>query len=87
MKIAAAQLTIDQLVDGYAQLAALVRPVATPRIAPDPDDDVVIGTALAARAKCIVTGDKRLASVVRHQGVRLVSVAQALEDVETKGKA
>ena len=87
MKIAAAQLTIDQLVDGYAQLAALVRPVATPRIAPDPDDDVVIGTALAARAKCIVTGDKRLASVVRHQGVRLVSVAQALEDVETEGKA
>lgn len=34
-KIAASQLTIDQLVDGYAQLASVVRPVATPRIAPD----------------------------------------------------
>lgn len=36
-KIAASKLTIDQLVDGYAQLAALVRPVGAARIAPDPD--------------------------------------------------
>ena len=49
-KIAASSLTVDQLVDGYAALAALVRPAPTPRIAPDPDDDVVIGTALAVKA-------------------------------------
>ena len=76
-KIAASQLTIDQLVDGYAQLAALVRPVTTPRIAPDPDDDVVIGTALAAKADLIVTGDKPLLSVSEHQGVRIVGVSEA----------
>ena len=44
-KIAASLLTIDQLVDRYAQLAALIRSSPVPRIAPDPDDDVVIGTA------------------------------------------
>jgi len=85
-KIAASQLTIDQLVDGYAQLAALVRPVTTPRIAPDPDDDVVIGTALAAKADLIVTGDKPLLTVSEHQGVRIASVAQAIEIIEASGK-
>jgi uncharacterized protein len=77
-KIAASGLTIDQIVDGYAQLAALVRPVDIARIAPDPDDDVVIGTAIAAKAELLVTGDKPLFTVAEHQGVRLVSVAQAI---------
>jgi len=86
-KIAASQLTIDQLVDGYAQLASVVRPVTTPRIAPDPDDDVVIGTALAAKADVVVTGDKPLLTVSEHQGVRIVSVAQAIEIIEATGKS
>lgn len=78
-KIAASTLTIDQIVDRYAALAALVRPTPTPRIAPDPDDDVVIGTALAAKADLIVTGDRPLLSVAEHQGVRMVSVSQAAQ--------
>lgn len=78
-KIAASTLTIDQIVDRYAALAALVRPALTPRIAPDPDDDVVIGTALAAKADLIVTGDQPLLSVAEHQGVRMVSVSQAAQ--------
>ena len=76
-KIAASTLTEDQLVDRYAVLAALVRPTPTPRIAPDPDDDVVIGTALAARADLIVTGDKPLLTVAEYLGVRIVSVSHA----------
>ena len=82
-KIAASTLTVDQLVDRYAALAALVRPSPTPRIAPDPDDDVVIGTALAAKADLIVTGDKPLLSVAEYQGVRLVGVSQALQIIGT----
>ena len=82
-KIAASTLTVDQIVDRYVALAALVRPTPTPRIAPDPDDDVVIGTALAARADLIVTGDKPLLTVAEYQGVRIVGVSQALEMVGT----
>ena len=78
-KIAASTLTIDQLVDRYAALAALVRPMPTPRIAPDPDDDVVIGTALAAKADLVVSGDKPLLSVAEYQGMRIVGVSQALQ--------
>ena len=78
-KIAAAMFTIDQLVDRYAELAALVRPAQTPRITPDPDDDVVIGTALAAKADCVVTGDRTFLAVREYQGVRIVSVAEAAQ--------
>jgi len=77
-KIAASLLTVDQLVDRYAELAQVVRPTPTPRIVSDPDDDVVIGTALAAKADLIVTGDRPLLSVSEYQGVRIVGVAEAL---------
>lgn len=76
-KIAASMLTVDELVDGSIALAALVRPLPTPRIAPDPDDDVVIGTALAAKADLLVTGDKPLLSVDGSQGLRIVGVTHA----------
>ena len=78
-KIAAAMFTIDQLVDRYAELAVLVRPAPVPRITPDPDDDVVIGTALAAKADCIVTGDRTFLAVGEYQGVRIMSVAMAAQ--------
>ena len=78
-KIAASMLTIDQLVDRYAELAQVVRPTVIPRIAPDPDDDVVIGTAFAAKADLLVTGDRMLLLVVEYQGVRIVRVAEALQ--------
>jgi hypothetical protein len=57
----------------------VVRPTPTPRIASDPDDDVVVGTALAAKADLLVTGDRPLLSVDKYQGVRIVGVAEALK--------
>lgn len=80
-KIAASLLSADQLVNSYAELASVVRPVIVPRLAPDPDDDVVIGTALAARADFLVTGDRTLLSVAEYEGVRIVSVSEALAAV------
>lgn len=56
--------------------------VATPRIAPDPDDDGVIGSALAAKADLVVTGDKPPLTVGEQQGVRVVGVAQAIEAID-----
>jgi len=77
-KIAASLMTLDQLVDGYAELTQLVRPTPTPRIVPDPDDDVVIGTALAAKADLLITGDRGLLDVGTYRETRIVSVAEAL---------
>ena len=79
LKISSSLMSIDQLVDRYAQLSALVRPVPISGIAPDPDDDAVIGTALAAKADLIVTGDRSLLSVLEHESIRIVRVGEALQ--------
>ncbi len=82
-KIEASKLSVDQLVDRYTALCTLVRPTPLSGIAPDPDDDVVIGTALSAKVDCIVTGDQPLLSVSTYQGVRLISVSEAVRIIAT----
>jgi uncharacterized protein len=82
-RIAASSLNAEQFVDRYALLASLVRPMPIPRIAPDPDDDVVIGTGLAAKVDWIVTGDKQLLSVVQYEGIYIIRVNQAVEIINT----
>ncbi len=71
--------TPDSLVAGYALLAEMVDCTPLPqRVAPDPDDDWVIATALAAKADLIVTGDKPLLGVRNVGEIRIVSVTEAL---------
>jgi putative PIN family toxin of toxin-antitoxin system len=78
-KLAAAQLSIDQLVERYTLLAAVVHPVAIPpTVLDDPDDDQVLACALAAKAEIIVSGDRHLLDLEEHQGVRIVTVAEAV---------
>jgi putative PIN family toxin of toxin-antitoxin system len=85
-KIAASLMSIEQLVDCYAALADVVRPTPVAGIAPDPDDDVVIGTALAARADWIVTGDHDLLSIREHQGVFVGTVSDTLALIDPTGR-
>ncbi len=86
-KIAASLLTIEQIVDGYMQLAALVRPSALAGIAPDADDDVVIATALAAKADLLVTGYMALLSVGAYLGVRFARVMETIQLIESGKKS
>jgi len=39
----------------------------------DPDDDMILATAIAGSAECIVTGDKDLLIMNEFQGVKIVS--------------
>lgn len=82
-KLAAAQLSIDQLVDGYALLATVVHPVAiNPTIIiDDPDDDQVLACALSAKTDIIVSGDRHLLDLQKHQGIRIVTSAEAMDVV------
>jgi uncharacterized protein len=77
-RLLVSSFSADELVDLYADRITLVEPASTPRLAPDPDDDVVIGTAWAAKADLIVTGDRGLLSVASFRGGRIVSVLEAL---------
>jgi hypothetical protein len=74
-----AGLSADKLLNVYTSSVTLVEPAPVPRLAPDPDDDIVIGTAVAARAELLITGDKPLLSVGSFDGGRVVSVSEALD--------
>ena len=56
-------------------------------VASHAEDDVVLATALSARAKYLVTGDKRLRERVAYRGTRLVSPRQFLADLESEALA
>jgi putative PIN family toxin of toxin-antitoxin system len=78
-KLAAAQLSIDQLVERYALLTTVVHPaVIAPTILDDPDDDHVLACALATKAEFIISGDRHLLDLKEHQGIRMVTAAEAV---------
>lgn len=79
-KLVASGLTIEQIVDRYAELAAVVQPAAiAPTVLDDPDDDQVLACAVAARADLIVSGDRRhLLPLGSFEGMPIVSPAEAL---------
>ena len=60
-----------------------VTPDASVRgIAPDLEDDLVLGTAVAAGADFLVFGDKRLLELKEYRGVRIVSAEGFLTEIE-----
>ena len=77
-KVAAFKLTIGQIMERYTILATVVSPKTTSRIVSDPDDDVVIGTAMAARADGIVSGDAHLLGLGMVGTIRIVSASVAV---------
>lgn len=47
-------------------------------VAPDLEDDLVLGTAVAARADYLVTGDKGLLAIGEYRGVSIVTAREFL---------
>jgi putative PIN family toxin of toxin-antitoxin system len=80
----------DERIDAHiADLAALAEPVTdlpALRVVPlDPDDDVIVATAVKARAHYLVTGDRHLLSLDRYQAIRIVTPRQLLDRLEGSG--
>ena len=72
-------IEVDQLVAGYLSIATLVQPQAIiPTIADDPDDDMVLATALEALANLIVSGDRHLLALSEYRGIAIKTPAEAL---------
>lgn len=70
----------------FIRAAAQLRPitVTVAGVATHPEDDLVLATALSAKAEYLVTGDIRFRNrVPRYQGVRLVSPAEFLTILAT----
>ena len=62
--------------EAHAKLAEPQTPF--PSISRDPNDNVVLATAVAAGAGYVVTGDNDLLSLDRHEGVLIVTPRQFL---------
>jgi putative PIN family toxin of toxin-antitoxin system len=64
--------------------AHLVKPATLPGpICRDPDDDLVLATAMAAQARFLVTGDDDLLVLRTHEGIPILSPRQFLEAVDS----
>jgi predicted nucleic acid-binding protein len=75
-----AQVTVNDLVYGYATLARVIRAQKIqPFILADPDDDRVLACALAAQAEVITSEDSHLLDLKIHQGIKILTANQLLE--------
>lgn len=77
--IAKTGLTADQMLRNYRRIVTrvTVRQLAQ-QVSRDADDDAVIACALAARADWIVSGDDDLLTLKTFEGIRIVTVKEAV---------
>lgn len=47
----------------------------------DPDDDLILATALAAKADLLVSGDDDLLTLESYEGIEIVTPAEALRRI------
>ena len=74
-----AQVTVDELVFGYAALARTIHPAKIkPVILADPDDDKVLACAIAAKATLIVSGDGHLLDLKEYKSIKIIPVNELL---------
>jgi putative PIN family toxin of toxin-antitoxin system len=80
-RIADAATSVEEMVAAYRDATVIVTPREVPRVIPDDvDDDHVIAAAVAARAQCIVTGDRtHLLPIGMHGEIAIISPRQCLD--------
>lgn len=82
-RVRAAGLSAAELVQDYRRLAQLIEPQLLPTpISRDADDDHVLACALAAQVEFIVSGDADLLDLKTHQGMPIITTAEALRRIE-----
>ena len=76
-------ITLDEvhiLIDSLHNHAEIVSNLPDIHLSPDPDDDMIIATAIAGKADYIISGDKRdMLSLKEVQGIPIITARQAVE--------
>lgn len=67
-----------ELIDGFLSLVTVTAPDVSIRACRDPNDDVVLATAISCSADFIVTGDHDLTALNPFRGIQIVSVVEAV---------
>jgi uncharacterized protein len=79
-RLVQANISIEELVLGYASLAITVRPHKIAAvIKADPDDDKVLACAKTANAEIIASGDSHLLDLKEYEGIKIMTVNLLLE--------
>ncbi len=87
-RLAEKQRSIPALIERYSALAEIVEPASlSGPVSPDPDDDVVLATALAAHAELIVSRDKHLRNLKHFHRIPILNAADALHYIEQQGRS
>jgi uncharacterized protein len=82
-QLATRGLEAETFITGYAALVTLVLPAKIePVILRDPDDDLVLATALSGEARLIISGDKDLLDLGTWQGINIATATNALALIE-----
>jgi putative PIN family toxin of toxin-antitoxin system len=77
------QLSVGALIERYLALAEIVEPAILSRpVSKDPDDDIVLATALAAKADLIVSRDKHLRDLKHFHRIPILNATAALQRIE-----
>ncbi len=77
-----ANVSVRELVDGYAALSEIVEPASIEAVVlRDPDDDAVIACAVAAESEAIVSGDDDLLSLGKYRSIRMLSATEAVAEL------
>jgi len=75
---------IGGIIDLLRQTFVTVSPVESVAVVKDdPDDDAVIEAALAAGAEVVVSGDSHLLDLVDFRGIRIVSPACLMKEIQS----
>ena len=82
--LASQGITPTFLMQRYGMLAKLVKLQPIERTVRDIDDDVVVATALAAKADIIASGDSDLLVLHPWQGIQILNAGDALQHVLSK---
>ena len=77
------QLSIPALIARYSALAEIIEPaILAGAVSPDPDDDLVLATAIAANAELIVSRDKHLRNLKHFHRIPILNATDALHRIE-----
>lgn len=78
------QMSAHELVAGYRAACVVLMDVPAVKVVDqDADDDVPVACALAAKADCLVTGDRTVRAIEWHGGIRFITPAQAVALVQS----
>jgi uncharacterized protein len=82
-RLSLAQSELARSIEIMRQRGTLVVPDAELRVVTaDPDDDIVVATAVAGNADFIVSGDRHLLDLGEHRGIRIIAPAIFLAILE-----